>query len=453
VPGLKSAARKFVQSSFALLEPIVVEKNAERFGPARWERSGGEMFVLREPMRSREEWCLIDERPRLSQLPESVALDGALRQDSRIGPLIGNLVGTPLASALVDEEGLKGSLLWAVLRADDSSFHFSKDAFDRGYAAWVKDSTAKAQENVALAPLTLEFDGDLDLGDGITITQLSDAEVSDCLYAGAIRRVFPTQSDTAWVRNRTAIRIKYELSRGLLDNFSDEDSAVALATETAAVESAQEVIDALRIFKRGRVSVTGRVALRGGLGGTVFFGGGSAVPQVAEADLVLSPPEADSFAGFWSLFRAARGTRALAASIRRFSYAGERSRPDDEIVDLVAALEGLLLSEIADRGELTFRTALRGALFIDASGLTRREVKRQLIRGYSVRSAVAHGGEPNTKDLKAANGDAVTLEEFVDGIEDLVRLAVRKAVEAVGARTPWPPDWDALTLEGETYPD
>ena len=49
-------------------------------------------------------------------------------------------------------------------------------------------------------------------------------------------------------------------------------------------------------------------------------------------------------------------------------------------------------------------------------------------------------------------GDGITLEEFVAEIEELVRLALRKAVEAVGAGKRWPPDWDALALEGATYP-
>ena len=35
--------------------------------------------------------------------------------------------------------------------------------------------------------------------------------------------VFPTQSDSVWVRNRTAARITYELPRGLANDFSDED--------------------------------------------------------------------------------------------------------------------------------------------------------------------------------------------------------------------------------------
>jgi Apea-like HEPN len=182
-------------------------------------------------------------------------------------------------------------------------------------------------------------------------------------------------------------------------------------------------------------------------------GGSSGAPRVAESEeLALTAAEAKSFRRFWQLFRVARENRVLGVVIRRFSYAGERTRRDDEIVDLIATLEALLLSDTDNRAELGFRTALRGALFIEGSELTRREIKTQLGRGYRVRSAVAHGNDPSKRDLKAPNDDRITLDEFVDGIEELVRLAVRKAVEAVGAGASWPPDWDGLTLEGATYP-
>ena len=209
------------------------------------------------------------------------------------------------------------------------------------------------------------------------------------------------------------------------------------------------MVEALRLFKRGRVSVTGKIAPHDG--GVVFFGGGHAVPQVAEPDLVLTAAEAESFRRFWPLFRAARQIPAVEAAIRRFSYAGERTRPDDEIVDLVAALEGLLLSGISEAGEFAYRTSLRGALFIGGTGLTRRQVRKQLGRGYAVRSAVAHGAEPRKSDLKSPNGESADLAEFVDGIDDLVRSALHQAVEAVGGGATWPPDWEALTLEGGSY--
>jgi hypothetical protein len=451
VESLKPTARRFVRAVFALLEPKSAEKEAEPDPMPRWQSADGQMFVLRPGMLSPEEWCLIDEAPNVSALPESPLLDAALRSDSRLAPVVGELVGTPLMSMQLDDETVKRELLWAVMRASDGSLRYSEDAFNGGYETWLASTIARAQEQVSLAPVSLQFDGHLDLDDGAAITQLDDDEVSACLTMGAIRLVLPMQGDTAWVRNRAAIRVTYELPRGRQESFSAKDQARAMASETAAAELADEVVEALRVFKRGRVAITGRVTLLGR--GAISGGSSGAPPRVPESEeLALTAAEAESFRRFWKLCRVARKNRALGVVIRRFSYAGERTRRDDEIVDLIAALEALLLCEFGERGELGFRTALRGALFIEGSGLTRREIKRQLTRGYSVRSAVAHGDEPRARDLKAPNGDQIPLDEFVGGIEELVRLAVRKAVEAVGAGQTWPPDWDGLTLEGAAYP-
>jgi hypothetical protein len=120
-------------------------------------------------------------------------------------------------------------------------------------------------------------------------------------------------------------------------------------------------------------------------------------------------------------------------------------------VDLVAALEALLLTEIDERGELRFRTALRGAVFIEAPDLTRRQIQKQLRRAYDVRSSVAHGGTPKEDDLKSPTDERLSLDAFVSGIEELVRLAVRKGIEAVGRGARWPPDWDTLVLDQGTY--
>jgi hypothetical protein len=63
-------------------------------------------------------------------------------------------------------------------------------------------------------------------------------------------------------------------------------------------------------------------------------------PRFPESEeLSLDGSEVAAFSGFWALFCSAYADVTLAAVIRRFSYAGERIRADDEIVDLIAALE------------------------------------------------------------------------------------------------------------------
>lgn len=102
-----------------------------------------------------------------------------------------------------------------------------------------------------------------------------------------------------------------------------------------------------------------RVVLRGE-GSIVTYPSGQPPRQEQDG---LAPDEPDAFRAFWTLFLEARKNPALAVVIRRFSYAAERTRAADQIIDLIATLEALLLSDVAERGELRFRTAPRGAPF------------------------------------------------------------------------------------------
>jgi hypothetical protein len=57
------------------------------------------------------------------------------------------------------------------------------------------------------------------------------------------------------------------------------------------------------------------------------------------------------------------------------------------------------------------------------------DVKQQIKKGYDLRSSVAHGSEPEAKDMKM-KGQQVSFEKFVLATEEIVRSGLRKAVQA-----------------------
>lgn len=133
--------------------------------------------------------------------------------------------------------------------------------------------------------------------------------------------------------------------------------------------------------------------------------------------------------------------------MRRFGYAADRIRPDDEIVDLVIAAESLYLSDLSgDRGEMTYRLATRAALFADGTIEARRRVLSFMRKAYNARSVVVHTGKLPEKDLRTIDGARATPEEFADDLEDVVRRALRKMVRLLASGGRYPPDWDALML-------
>lgn len=443
--ALSENARQYVQSVLPVLEARLPEfAGGARYLP-RWERADEHSFSLRAQELSPLETTLYS----ALTLPKSAAYEPlykAISEDPRFEGLLGRLVGTAGAGGTrLDPEGLIRNLVWRVARAANS-FAFNEEAFTTGYTEWLAAATAREIEARIVVPLhPLRFEGSIDLDAGFEIGQLTDEDISACLTMGAMHAPL-AQTGDAIVTSRVAIIGTRSVPRGPLEGEHDMNDL----PENRAIREANEIVDALRLFAAGRVAVRGRVVRYPALGNVW---GGPVGPSNAPPGqpMTLTDDDAASFPAWWVAMRRSRSEKPLDAVVRRFSYAGERERRDDEIVDLVAALEALLLSDIDDPREMTYRTALRGATFID-SGLTKRQVQTQLTRAYSVRSAVAHGGAPRKKDLKSHNEEPVSLDAFAEGIEELVRAALVKAVNGVAAGAGWPPDWDGLILEHAHYP-
>src|SRR5207248_3885751 len=90
------------------------------------------------------------------------------------------------------------------------------------------------------------------------------------------------------------------------------------------------------------------------------------------------------FAEFWKTLQAAgvKKRKFLVTSIRRFSYAHERHRTEDKIIDLLIASEALLLSDSSYTGELKHRLCQRTALFLAATSGDRRNIFNRMGVAY-----------------------------------------------------------------------
>ena len=96
-----------------------------------------------------------------------------------------------------------------------------------------------------------------------------------------------------------------------------------------------------------------------------------------------------------------------------------------------------------DRGELSYRLALRAALFIDDPPRRRGQVLRFFRGAYRARSAVVHGSQPTR--LRALDGSNATLADVVADLERLMRLALHQAVVILaGPDASRMYDWDDL---------
>src|SRR5262249_41006290 len=135
-------------------------------------------------------------------------------------------------------------------------------------------------------------------------------------------------------------------------------------------------------------------------------------------------------------------------SIHRFNLAFDRGLLADRIVDLVIAAESLFLGDLGkrDRGELRFRFALRAAKYIEHPAYGKRDIFPVMRQPYDARSAVVHGGSPQETHLP--NDESGKLPAFIDAVEELVRLGLRKAIlmKQDGKKLRQADYWDTLVF-------
>ena len=127
-------------------------------------------------------------------------------------------------------------------------------------------------------------------------------------------------------------------------------------------------------------------------------------------------------------------SRAANVCLRRIGFANKRISLEDKLLDIVMALEALVLSEPGERGELSFRLAIRLAKFLEADKEKQIDVFDTVKRGYRLRSKIVHGGTLGDDDA-ALIGD----------METIARAAAKKCLETTANGQTV--DWKALLFE------
>lgn len=103
----------------------------------------------------------------------------------------------------------------------------------------------------------------------------------------------------------------------------------------------------------------------------------------------------------WAKLKNSVNREAIEGMMRRFSFATDRHRVDDALVDLVIGIE----MPLGDQQELTFKVSMRLAAMI-GRGEERAPIFRRMQQIYSVRSKVVHGDSPKHEHVATAALDA-----------------------------------------------
>jgi len=408
---------------------------------------------LREQLRmTPKQKCVLDNLESLKQLPEYSHLLKVIESDILLSKQIGRNVGTALMYGFVPADDVVRRLILTATE-DGSTLVFSSDTFESQYRTLENACYSDTIPVTTVVPLygLAAPNEPIHLTTEAEIDALSDEETGRCLDANILPRVFPDTPFVSVEANLKCLRIRAEMKK-MVDMSGDDRAQYrpeARAFREKVHDRVDEVLRVLRIFKRGSVSPATFLhhSPHFFLHGRYAWTHSAVRPDVwPQERLQLSISEISEFTQFCKAAERAKTKKFLDNALRRFGYAGDRHRADDKLVDLMISAESLFLSdsgEPKERGEMRYRLAQRAAVFIDHPTYTRKQLQKYFRGAYDARSSIVHGETP--KDLHAPEGESLTLPQFTEATEQLMRAALKKAVSIINAEGSLR-NWDDLVL-------
>jgi hypothetical protein len=276
-------------------------------------------------------------------------------------------------------------------------------------------------KNLEQSPLVLDNDLEID--------RFSDSEIAKCLEADLFPRPLVVWG-TAWLGEVFGVRIRLSLPKYVArPNESRGTPWDAINKVNAVRERIDELLHALKIFKRGKLTIAGTVSFtdQWPLDGGMNYS--SRAKRIVPPEYELNGDEIEDFRNFRKALETIKNKKFLEIAVRRFGFAGDRENVEDRLVDLIIAMESLFLSDAGDskyRGEMRYRLSERFAFFLEkAPNYSRRQLFDFALQAYDVRSAIVHGDTP---EMRLPQEGVVSMDVFVDRVEELLRLAMSKAI-------------------------
>jgi hypothetical protein len=453
---LYEAMRDYTRAAMCLL----IDEYAERpprilKGLEEWRRDSDNLF--RRHDREEPNWvdCIRTHQDRIHALSEYERLVAVVRSIPAICEQLETLVGTISQAQRIEIDHITDHLIWELAQLKNG-FFFDESLFGELFEKFATDLGRTVFDYYSIGPLlglNIEI-SPLPLESGIVLDWMTDDEIVRCLSIGFLR-TWPRSLPLADIRSAVSVRVQYKLAKRIGDS-NQTTIEPSLKVITHANHTAMDVLHALRVFKDGQISIPGLLQfseqwpMEGGTGYQYMNPG----PMPWFNKYNLSQRESEEFCTFWKQSREMTRHGAIANAVRRFSYASDRDRDDDRLVDLMIAAESLFLTDAGaaqERGELRYRLALRAAFFIDAPDSSRLSVFKHMKRAYDARSAIVHGGgEVDKNFLKSLNDSAISMKEFVQITRHLLRIAIKKRVEIAAAKGKPGIDWDALIIPSAT---
>jgi len=325
-------------------------------------------------------------------------------------------------SKTLDVENFDEELLTLLVRIikKRKEFGFDQRVFESIYSMF-KDYLFSSEFIFRItAPLNSGCDvKDMDLGDGLKIRSITDEELQELWRHsrfGAISR-----SDIPFLKH--ALELEYTISKNS-----------SLGTHQEKAEILNDLITALRLFKRGGVSFnTYWVSPKGwaSLSNLAFCESSMSSPKTSYGGgnyVLEEEPEIEQFQKFWRTFKETdfQSVPFLKMTIERFNFAYEKRSQEDKLIDYMISFESLFMKETQ---ELRHRLSVRVSCFLKGKYSERKDLFSDFKKIYDIRSAIVHGESINHKYLKKLKVES--LSELVSKVEELLRESIKKFIDLI----------------------
>ncbi len=219
------------------------------------------------------------------------------------------------------------------------------------------------------------------------------------------------------------------LKYGLEISYEIKSKALVEFPPPSLNEDIRRAVSALRLYKAGKVGCN--IVLVLGERSFIWFSGG--LPNISfpmfGREYVLTEVEIEEFKKFWNIFKTIdttkEGLEFLGAATRRFNYAYERQKGEDELIDHMISFESLFLE---GGPELGYRMSLRTALMLAEKSNERKGIFSNMRTAYKLRCKIVHGEDRKeiNETVKEKFGSFKTLSEKM---EDYLRKSIRAFYE------------------------
>lgn len=351
----------------------------------------------------------------IESLPEYNTCIQAMISDPTISKHLRCMIRIRMVGFSFPEWGYLRPLLMDQFSKRSKGLNFDKKTFDRAYGSLEQFYYNEMIPLQALSPLD-NFNSDtyeIDLGEGLRIRQMTLDELGQILD----RVKQPYQIS----RLKYAMELTYQTQKILGEPWRVRNPEV----EVNEREKFDKLVTALRLFKAGVVGFNivlttplMRIPLLGGSGSGNLDNYRSFVGHPYN----LNESEVPEFRNFWNDFSKMELSKpaSLTVAIRRFSYAYERWKTEDKLIDYMVAFEALFSREHEESESIGYKLSVRAARFLAKDYLQRRQIMKEMKDFYRLRSNIVHGEALKPKD---------ELGNTVGIIEDYLRRTIKLLIE------------------------